>query len=254
MGKTKITAVILTKNEEANLEDCITSVSFCDEVLVIDDYSKDTTVAIAKAAGATVLSHALDGDFAAARNVGLDCAKGRWVLFVDADERVSKELQKEILAKIEQESSTKGFEIIRFDFMKGKMLTHGETGNVRFLRLAQKNAGIWVGRVHETWEITGEVELLEAPLLHYPHQTIEEFLSEINFYTDVRAKELYKNGVHTSVFAIISYPFAKFVKNYLLKQGYKDGTEGIIMALMMSFHSFLVRGKLWQLWDQKSSQ
>jgi hypothetical protein len=248
-----ITAIILTKNEEKNINECIASLSFCDEILVIDDNSTDKTGEIAKKAGATVLIHSLEHDFSAQRNFGLQKAKGEWVIFIDADERVSKQLQKEILEKVVQEKDTNGFFVQRVDFMRSKMLTHGETAHSLFLRLAKKGEGKWKGQVHETWQVTGKTGQLRAPLFHYPHQTIREFLAEINYYTDLRAKELFEQGIQVSWLSILFYPKMKFLHNYIVRQGFRDGTEGVIMALMMSFHSFLVRGKLWQLWDQKTS-
>lgn len=246
-----LTAIVLAKNEEKNIADCLEALSFCDEIVVIVDTSTDKTKEIAEKMGAAVVLHPLHGDFSNQRNFGLEQATGEWVFFVDADERVSKELQKEILSITKQTNSVDGYFVQRFDFMKGKMLTHGETGEITLLRLGKKDAGKWKGSVHEVWDIQGQTAMLTSPLLHYPHQTIEEFLQEINFYTDVRALELYKKGIHVSWFSIAAYPFGKIIYNYCIKRGFLDGTEGIIMALMMSFHSFLVRGKLWQLWDQK---
>jgi glycosyltransferase involved in cell wall biosynthesis len=248
-----LSCVILTKNEEKNIVDCIESVSFCDEIIVIDDNSFDNTVDLAKQNGATVFVHGVDGNFSKQRNFGLEKAKGEWVFFVDADERVSKELRNEIISKVSQKNDTEGFFIRRIDFFYGKMLSHGETAHINLLRLAKSEKGVWQGNVHETWEIKGKVAMLASPLLHYPHPTIREFLQEINFYTDLRAKELYKKKIQVSWYSIILYPKAKFLQNYIWRKGFLDGTEGLLIALMMSFHSFLVRGKLWQLWDQKTS-
>nr|MBI5455569.1 hypothetical protein [Candidatus Levybacteria bacterium] len=144
-----------------------------------------------------------------------------------------------------------GFYIKRLDVIWGKMLKHGETGNIKLLRLARKKAGVWYGKVHEQWQIDGKISELENSLIHYPHQTIDEFLKEINFYTSIRAKELYEAGVRGSLKDIIVYPKAKFILNYFIRLGFLDGIEGFIFAIFMSFHSFLVRGKLWLLWKQK---
>lgn len=92
---------------------------------------------------------------------------------------------------------------------------------------------------------------MENYLIHFPHKTIDEFLSEINFYTSLRAKELYEKGIRGTVRNIILYPKGKFLKNYFLKLGFLDGIEGFILAIFMSLHSFLVRGKLWLLWRKK---
>lgn len=242
----KISAIILTKNEEKNIEDCLKRLTWCDEMLVIDDNSSDKTVELAKKHRATVIEHSLENDFAQSRNFSLEKAKGEWVLFVDADERVSEKLRDEIVKQI-QNDTVDGFFLKREDVMWGKVLRHGEQGNSRFLRLAKKRSGKWSGKVHEVWNITGTTSLLENPLQHLPHPTLSEFLQEINFYSTLRAEELHKSGKTANWLSILFYTKAKFVQDYFVKLGFLDGIEGFITALLMSFHSFLVRGKLWQL-------
>lgn len=143
------------------------------------------------------------------------------------------------------------FLIPRKDFMWGKMLAHGETGNIKLLRLFNKKNGKMVGTVHETWQTQKAVKTIQNSILHFPHPTISEFLREINFYTDIRAQELFNAGKKAKFVSIILYPKAKFLNNFFIKRGFLDGIEGLVHALLMSFHSFLVRGKLWQL-SQKS--
>lgn len=245
-----ISAVVLTKNEENNIIDCLESIAWCDEVVVIDDFSQDRTRELAERKNAKILQRNLGGNFAQQRNFGLENAKGPWVLFVDADERVPESLQKEIQWKTNNNSSVLGFRIRRVDSIFGKILNYGETGNVLFVRLGKKGAGKWYGTVHEEWKIKEKVEVLESPLLHYPHQSIAEFLKDINFYTTIRAKELYSLGTRSSWFTILLYPKGKFLFDYFIKLGFLDGIPGLIMAAMMSFHSFLVRAKLWLLQEK----
>lgn len=246
-----ISAVVLTKNEEKNIVDCIESLSFCDEVIVIDSNSDDKTVELAKRVRAKVFTRSLDDDFASQRNFGLEKANGEWVLFVDADEVISSALRDEIKSEIRNsKSEIAAYLIKRVDFMWGKKLEHGETGNLKLLRLARKDAGRWEGKVHEAWRVKGRVGELTNPLLHYPHQNITEFLKEINYYTNIRAQELYtQTPRHNDAGwpSIIIYPVGKFFVNYFLKRGFLDGTAGFIVAIFMSFHSFLVRAKLWLL-------
>lgn len=248
-----ISAVVLTKNEEKNIVDCLETLVWCDEALVIDDGSEDRTVEISKKMGASVFVRSLNKDFSQQRNFGLSRTKGEWVLFVDADERISPELAREIKYQIanRKNNDRNGFYIKRRDFMWGRELKYGETGNIKLLRLARKDAGRWEGAVHEEWKIKGKTGELKNPLFHYPHQTISEFLKEINFYTDLRAKELYMSDIPIYWTSIILYPKLKFIYNYFIKAGFLDGLPGFIFALLMSFHSFLVRGKLWLLWKKR---
>lgn len=245
-----ISVVILTKNEEDNISDCIKCISWCDEVIVIDDYSEDKTVEIAKKLNAKIFKHSMDNDFSMQRNFGLSKAKGNWVLFVDADERISDALAFEISNIANQITDQilgkySGFYIRRNDFMWGRKLMQGEAGGIKLLRLAEKNFGKWEGRVHEKWKVKGRIGELKNPIIHYPHKTFQEFLKEINFYTTIRANELHREGRNANFLSVLVYPLGKFILNYFLRRGFLDGVPGLIVATTMSFHSFLVRGKLW---------
>mgnify|MGYP001559214827 CR=1 FL=1 len=250
-----ISAVILTKNEEKNIIDCIESVLFCDEILIIDDFSDDRTLqAVEKYFGKnrkiTVLKRKIDGDFAKQRNYALEKAKGEWVLFVDADERIPQLLRKEIIYKIDEFKKTDGFSIKRRNFLWGKPLRFGEFLGEKKIRLGKKSSGQWVNRIHEVWDIKGEVQTLNNPIFHYPHESMDEFLKKLNLYSSIRAQELHGLGIRTSVIKVILYTKFKFFYNYVIKLGFLDGVRGLIVALLMSFNSFLVRGKLWRM--QKS--
>lgn len=252
-----ISVIILTKNEEQNILDCLETVNWADEIIILDDYSDDRTVEIAesqKLKNLKVINRKLQEDFSKQRNYALSYATSEWVLFIDADERVTPELRIEINDFIIEEKEKpliNGMYIKRKDVLWGKLLKHGETGKLKLLRLARKDSGKWAGKVHEEWLVEGETETFENHLLHYPHQTISEFLAEINFYTTIRAKELFENGEKTSLLKIIGYPNAKFVQNFLLRLGFLDGLEGLVQAILMSLHSFLVRAKLWTYLDKK---
>lgn len=242
-----ISAVVLTKNEEKNIASCLKSLSWCNEIIVIDDNSKDNTIQLAKKYNAKVYVRDLGNNFAQQRNFALEKATNEWVLFVDADEEVSQQLQLEIEKKLKIEENVNGFFLKRKDTMWRKILAHGEQGNVQLLRLAKKNTGKWIHGVHEVWDIKGKIILLENPLLHFPHPTLADFLAEINLYSTLRAEELYKNGTRANWISILVYAKGKFIQDYFLKLGFLDGTQGFLVAMVMSFYSFLVRGKLWQL-------
>ena len=244
-----ISVIILAKNEEKNIADCLKTIKWCDEIIVIDDNSIDNTAEISKKLNAKVYQRSLD-DFSKQRNFGLSKANSEWILFIDADERVSDGLIFEISNKIHQwadkiENSYSGFYINRTDVLWGQQLKYGETGSIKLIRLARKNRGEWKGKVHEEWKVTGKIGSLKNPIIHYPHQTISEFLKEVNWYTTLRAKELFDQKVKVFFWSIIAYPIGKFLLDFIIKKGILDGQRGLITALIMSFHSFLVRGKLW---------
>jgi glycosyltransferase involved in cell wall biosynthesis len=253
VGKKVLSAVILTKNEEKNIKRCLNSVSFADEVIVVDDFSNDNTGKIAEEYKAAVYKRNLNTDFSAQRNFGISKARGDWILFIDADEEVSKGLQDEIIKllnydKIDKEEIN-AYYIKRRDRWWGRELKFGEVEKTRtkgLVRLVKKNSGKWVNPVHEVLEASGPVSQLDNYLNHYPHQTVKEFLEEVNFYSTIRAKELSAKGKRTNIGEIIFYPFFKFVLNYFIYLGFLDGAAGFAYAFFMSFHSFLVRTKLFQ--------
>lgn len=286
MGRDKknimITCVILFHNEAGTIKRCIDSVLWCDEIIVVDDQSAtNARKQIPDRKNIHVYVRRLEDDFSEQRNFGLEKANGEWVLFVDADEVVPPALKKEIMhitspqpspapssLKLRRSSrrgsEIKGYALKRRDYFLGTWLEHGETSAVRLVRLGKKNAGVWEGNVHETWNIQGTVGELESPLSHYPHKTISEFLESINRYTDAitrRSSRLIQEHVQNLKGAssrsrlsrdenesirIVVYPIGKFFQNYILRMGFLDGVPGLIMATMMSFHSFLVRAKRWE--------
>lgn len=262
----KLSAVVLTKNEERNIEACLKTLAFCDEIIVVDDYSEDSTLEIInklnvppgrKPSGVgdkcQIFRRRLEGDFAAQRNYGLSKAKGDWVLFVDADERVPEALADEI-SKVKSPSGpgqrqisnwVSGFYIKRQDYMWGRALHYGETASVNLLRLAKRSSGKWVRSVHETWEIEGRTYTLNHPILHYPHPTLREFITDINTFSTLHAQANNQEDKRANLVKIIFWPLGKFFYNFIYKLGFLDGLRGFIIATVMSFHSFLAWSKLW---------
>lgn len=176
-------------------------------------------------------------DFAKERNLLLENAKGEWVLFVDSDEEVTKELEEEILEQV-QDDMVDGYYIRRRDFFFGRWLHFGETGNIKLLRLGKKGTGKWVRKVHEYWDIKNAGEL-KNPLLHYPSLTIEK----INRYSEIDAKEFNSFSYPEVLFK----PVGKFIQNYFLRLGFLDGIPGFVHAFTMSLQSLVVRVKQYEM-------
>jgi glycosyltransferase involved in cell wall biosynthesis len=241
-----ITAVIIARNEEKDLKECISSLKFCQKIIVIDSNSTDKTADIAKNNGAAILKCSKENDFSYLRNYALNKVKTPWTLFIDADERVSPGLADEITAAV-SDTSCDGFYLFREDNMWGRELKYGDVKSVKLLRLGKTKKGKWVGRVHETWSIAGEVGQLENPLKHYPHPDIASFLISLNHYSTIRAVELKSLGINSNLFSIICFPFGKFFHIWIIKLGFLDGIPGLVHAFCMSFYSFLVRSKLYLL-------
>lgn len=245
----KITAILLARNEEEKIEKAVKSLLFCDEVLVIDDESTDRTKEFAETAGAKVLQHAKKNAFAGQRNWAMQQAENEWILFVDADEEVTTELKEEIRLNVKtlERSNVSAFYISRRDFFWGHELRFGETKKARtvgIIRLMKKGSGVWAGVVHETFIPTGKVKKLNGFLNHYSHDSVSQFIQDINVYSSLRADELFSQGKKTNWIEIIALPFAKFIYTYFLLGGFLDGAPGFVYSFVMSFHSFLVRAKL----------
>lgn len=245
-----ISVIVLTKNNEKQLRTLLPTLDWCDEVIVIDDESSDNSEQIAKQHKASFISHPLEENFSDQRNFGLKKATNDWVLFLDSDEIISKKLQYEI-EEVVKESSHEGYYIHRKDYFLGKFLEFGETAHVKLLRLGKRKNGVWKGKVHEEWYKEGITGHLTNAIEHYPHPTLSEFIQDINQYSTLVAQERF-NSKTVSLWEIIVYPVGKFVQNYIFRQGFRDGVPGTIMAVLMSLHSFLVRGKLYLYYKQAS--
>lgn len=247
-----LSAVVLTKNEQNNLDCCLSALGFCQEIIVIDDYSEDKTREIARKFGAKIFKRRLNHNFAQQRNFGLKKAKNDWVIFIDADERVSRELRDEILQVLEN-PKYEGYFIRRKNFWLGRELSWGEWaksrvlskyGHNKVLRLGKKNAGAWKRRVHEYWDIKNSAEL-ENYLIHNGHKDIKNMLRSLNQQSYLHAQANLDENKNSNLFKIIFMPAAKFFVNFLVKQGFRDQTHGFVFATFMSFHSFLAWAELW---------
>lgn len=240
-----LTCVIIAKNEEKQITDAITSASFCDEIVVIDNGSSDKTVEISQKLGAVVYSLPTVNDFSQMRNFGLKKAQGKWVLFLDADERISEELKNEIIQAINNPSLTHvGYLLKREDFFLNYKVHFGGF-NKYLLRLGLRESGEWKRRVHETWKITGKKRNLRYPLIHISNKTLGEYLTKINLYFETHASENYLEGKKSNIVKIVLFPVFKFIASYIFKLGFLDKEHGFVNAMFMSFHSFLTWSHLW---------
>lgn len=241
----KISALVLTKNEEKRIEKCIKALSFCDEIIVIDDNSTDKTRELSKGLGARVYKRDMNKDVSKQTNYGMKKAKGEWMLIIDADEIVTDKLKNEIKNVLKTKAeSVDCFLIKRNDYFLGKLLKHGEVSKVYLPRLLKKGKGKWKRRVHQYLEIKGGNLKLRSPLLHY-HNNLQDFITSINTWSSWHSLANKEEGKKSSLIKIVFYPILKFFKNYILKLGFLDGLHGFVHALIMSFHSFLSWSKQW---------
>jgi glycosyltransferase involved in cell wall biosynthesis len=244
-----LSAIILAKNEEKTIQQAIASVKFADEIIVGDDGSVDKTQELAQRNGVKIIKLTPTDDFSQKRNELAKKAKYEWLFFLDADEEVSKELAQEIKDELKNPRFF-SYYIKRRDFFWGREMRYGEVSKVRnkgLVRLMKKDSGVWQGKVHEVFTSYTSSGCLNNFINHYPHPTLKDFLQKVNFYSTLRAKELLSKGKKTNILEIIFFPLGKFLLNYFVYAGFLDGPAGFVYAFLMSFYSFLVRGKLWEL-------
>lgn len=244
-----ISVAILTKGPPEKLISCLRTVQWCNQIIIINDGSElngfNRSLKSQFLKPAEIFNHRLNGNFAAQHNLALLKAKHEWVLFVDDDEQVSTVLAQEIISILKKSSYT-GYTFHRKDYFWNRSLKHGETSAVKLLRLARKTSGLWQRSVHEIWEIKGSVGEIRTPIDHFPHPTIHEFISSINFYTSLDSPQLEKEGKPFSLVMLLLKPAAKFLQNYVFRLGFLDGLPGFVVAFMMSFQSLVVRVKQYE--------
>jgi len=245
----KISAVVITKNEEKNIKACLKTLAWTDELIVVDNESSDKTAQIAKRAGARVVKESKKG-FSVSRNRGIKEVRGDWILYLDADERVSSKLQKEIESKIRiSKSKLVGFAIPRKNILLGREMKHGGWWPDYVLRLIKKDAlKRWEGELHEQPKVKGKVGKLKNPLIHFTHRTLFEMVEKTNEWSEIEAKLLFKSGhPKMNLLRFVTAGFREFWYRGVKKMGFLDGVIGIIEIIYQTFSRMITYTKLWEM-------
>ena len=240
----RLSAIIITKDEAANIGDCLDSLAFCDERIVVDAASSDGTMMIAKQKGARVATHGWKG-FGPQKNYALSLASGEWVLSIDADERVTPELAQAIRAAI-ADPKADGYEIPRRSSFCGRMMRHSGWFPDRVLRLFRRDKGRFTDDVvHERVLCDGPVARLKEPLLHYPVARLEDAIRRIDHYSTLGAEQLAISNRKISAFSGVAHGIATFLRVYLLKLGFLDGAAGFMLAVANAEGAYYRYQKAW---------
>lgn len=244
----RISAVVITYNERENIRACLESLKWVDEIIVVDSFSTDNTIQIANLYTDKVFQREWQG-YSKQKNFGLSKTNIEWILFLDADERISGTLAYEIKEVIKNNYSIySGYYMPRQCFYLGRWIKYGEWSPDFKLRLVKKEKGIWSGSsVHEKLILDGKAGYLRSPMYHYSYCNINHHLEKFNLYSSLFAKEAYKRGEKFRFYKLLWAPFIRFIKGYFLKQGFRDGFAGLVIAFMQSFEVFLRYAKLWEL-------
>jgi glycosyltransferase involved in cell wall biosynthesis len=244
----KISACIITLNEEANLVNCLESLSFVDEIIIIDSGSVDKTIEIANRYNASVYYREFD-NYVNQKNYSLSKAKNQWVLSLDADEAVSKELKTEIESLTSPDLAiASGYQVPRLTFYLGKWIRHGGWYPNFQVRLFKKDKGFFKGfLVHEKVELVGELKSFQSPILHYSYRDISHHLHFIDKYSSLTAREKFSMGKRSGVVFSIVKGMWKFFYMYLVRFGFLDGRPGLVIAVLGAYYNFLKYIKLYEL-------
>ncbi|MCC6865413.1 MAG: glycosyltransferase family 2 protein [Ignavibacteria bacterium] len=242
----KISAVVITKNEERNIKECLETIKWADEIILIDSNSTDKTCEIASAYTDKILQTS-SNVFSEKRIKSLNLVNNDWVLFVDADERLTKELINEILL-LQPPSGIYGYTIKRRNYYFGKWIKHAGIYPDRQLRLFNKNyAHITPRKIHEGVEVNGEIGSLENDILHYSYIDMEQMISKINLYSSLEAQEKFDKQKQISKTGIFTHAISAFIRVYISRKGFIEGSGGFFVAFSYALVSFLSNLKLLKL-------
>ncbi|MFH2118153.1 MAG: glycosyltransferase family 2 protein [Candidatus Paceibacterota bacterium] len=245
--KPKITAIILTRNEASMIEGCLNTLGWCDELLIIDHNSNDETVQKAEALGAKVVSFA-HPSFARRRNEAIKHATGDWLFYIDADERVTPILAKEILVHVETEQAS-ALRFKRENYLYGFLFKHGGWQNDWVTRVFKKtDFKEWQGDIHESPLFEGEAIDLHSSLIHLTHRNTEDNLRKSANWTKLEAELIYKARVKPVTFlTLLRKGLMEFLRRAVMKKGWQDGPVGLIEALVQGINRMIVYIQVWEL-------
>jgi glycosyltransferase involved in cell wall biosynthesis len=244
----RISAVIIAKDEAENVEECVRSVAFCDEVLVLDSGSTDGTPDLARRAGARVVSTDWPG-YVAQKNRAAGMAEHDWVLSIDADERVDDRLRAAIEAlRAAGEPAAAAFEATRHTFTLGRWIDHGGWYPEWRTRLFDRRRCRWGGiDPHDRVETEGPVaRLAEGEIRHYTYRSISAHLAQIDRFTTIAAREKVARGRTASLLPMLFRPPWRFLRMYVLRRGFLDGRAGFVLAVLAAYYVFAKYAKVWE--------
>ncbi len=246
-GRLPLSVAIITKDEADRLPDCLASVTFAAQVVVVDSGSTDGTLEIAARWGAQVDTEPWQG-YGRQKQLAIDRCQQPWILVLDADERVSPELGRELAAVLASGSTCAAYSLPRKNFFFGRWLRHAGWWPDRVTRLFKRGAARMSDRlVHEALVVEGELGSLQAPLIHLTSRDLAQTIDKINRYSSAGARELCNRGQRASIGKALAHMIWAFINNYFLRLGILDGGPGLIQALTDASNTLFKYLKLWEL-------
>lgn len=249
----KISACITAGNEEQNIRRCLKSVTWADEIIVVDSFSSDRTAEISREYTDLVYQHRWLG-YIGQKNLIKDLASGPWVLFIDADEEISTELRDEILAEFESGriADFAGYAFPRMVYFLDRWIRHGDWYPDIKMRLFRKNLAKCAGKEpHDSTDVDGRVKLLKNHMYHYTYRDISDQIASLNKFTSITAKGKHRDHIRFRILDLIFRPAFRFFRGYILRGGFRDGLPGMIIAKTSAHGVFTKYAKLWEIELQK---
>jgi len=245
-GRLPLSVIITTYNEEINIGECIESVAWADEILVVDSHSTDRTVEIVRRYPVELLQREYFGS-AAQKNWAIDRVRHDWVLIVDADERVPPKLAHEILTVLATNPEVNGYYIRRENVFIDRPIRHSGWSTDKVVRLFRKDKGRYPNRrVHADLEIEGPVPVLRQPFLHFTFRTFDQYFPKFLNYAEWGAAQAYRDGRQAGLAELVFRPWWRFVRTYILQLGLLDGMYGFVLCSLQAFGVFLKCARLWE--------
>ena len=242
-----ITVTVITRNEAARLADALRSVQWADEIVVVDSESDDGTVAVAREFTDRVFVRPWPG-YGAQKNYAASMAAHDWILSLDADERVTPPLADEIRRTLAVGPTYSGYRIPRVTWHLNRWIRSTDWHPDYQLRLYDRRASQWdLRRVHESMMVSGRVGQLSGELEHLPYRTISDHLETIDRYTTYASQQMHEEGRRAGLLQVAGHPPLAFIRNYVLKGGFREGTAGFVVSAMNAYYVFLKFAKLWEL-------
>lgn len=240
-----LTVTIITRDEVDRLEEAVASAAFADEVVIVDSGSTDGTLELARRLTPRVIAREWPG-YAAQKNFAAGEASHDWILSIDADERLSPELAAEVRALLAAGPRQSAFRVPRVSFYLGTWIRSTDWYPDYQVRLYDRRAAAWAGDyVHESVRTDGEVGRLRGDLLHVPYRDISHHLQTIDRYTRLAASQMRAEGRRVTAGGLVARPAAAFLRNYLLRGGFRQGGVGLVVSVLNSYYVFLKFARLW---------
>lgn len=240
-----ISVVIITYNEEENIIDCLESIKWAEEIIIVDSFSTDGTLQISKKYTDKIFQRRWEG-FGFQKQFALGKATSDWVLNIDADERVSGELKEEILSN-KNVLDKDGYYIPFKFYWLGKQLRYGGCSKERHIRLFRRERAKFQGFIHEKLLIDGETGYFKNPIIHVSYKNIEDYFNKFNLYSTMVATQRFNEGRKIPLVFEIFVSIWDFFNRYIFKLGFLDGMPGFLWASFSSFHRLVKYAKLWEM-------